>query len=402
MARFLAAIAVVLLAALAFADSAPEHDVVKVVLAPVNLTLYTGESAGFSVKLLDRYGNERQMQNGDEHACALSRDLGEVADAYWGGCRFTASKAGTGYVHFIYRQYYLGYSIMGSARINVLPAKCKIMPFTTMMSATQSRKFWVECTKNDGYTQLDCPAMTWGATGGTIARTAKVGSQYEMYYNASPYVGDYRVYATNSRTSDPDAVYCEQEIVVVSGQVSTLKIEPGKAITIYVGETAEFDAVAKDINGNAVPDAKINWKVEGSAGTINHMGTFTASEKGSSIVKAEASCPFMAAGCPTASVSVTVLEKEAPLASGGNPQQGGAQTGSAGQASAGREEQGGAGTRQSGQATSGVQTTTPVNEGGKQAVAQPQIDPVLAIAGGFALGVMVLGAMLLLTGQKRR
>jgi len=110
--------------------------------------------------------------------------------------------------------------------------------------------------------------------------------------------------------SDPDAIYCETALKVISGQPSAITIAyPSPSMEI--GGSARFAAIATDVNGNIIESAKMIWSVQGGIGNITKDGIFTASKAGNGKIKAEAYCPLMPSDCPSASIGVTVNDKPA-------------------------------------------------------------------------------------------
>lgn len=371
---------VLVMLAAVFAYGLDETDVAKVILTPGTANIITGDTQYFTAKLLNRYGGQVSPKNGDSYWCEVSNGLGTIRNQNADTCIFEASKAGTGAITYFFRQSEFGFDIRGTANVTVTPAKCTIKPLTTMMAATQKKEFWADCTNISGYGS--CPSLSWHAYGGAFSNPHnKTSGMPAMDYTASEFVGEYLIYATNGEIGDPGATYCEIKFDVVSGQPSTVIITRSLQ-SMETGDKHQFAAAAKDINGNAVETAKIIWSVQGEIGNITTDGFFTADKAGRGTVKAEASCPFLAAGCPSASVEVTVYEKPAsPVVPETKP------------AEKKAEPQTPVTQQQIAQQNTGNQAQNAQN-------AAESMDPLLAIGLGFVAGLVVFGGLFMLIRKK--
>ncbi|MCE5250198.1 Ig-like domain-containing protein [bacterium] len=88
--------------------------------------------------------------------------------------------------------------------------------------------------------------------------------------------------------------------------ITSLVISPGNG-SVTVGKSIHFSATAYDADGLIVNTA-IGWSVEGSVGTINNNGNFTATTYGSGNVVASA-------GSISAKALVTVIQESKPISS---------------------------------------------------------------------------------------
>jgi len=97
-----------------------------------------------------------------------------------------------------------------------------------------------------------------------------------------------RAVGTTLITADADC--CAEETVKVTvRQVVTAVAITGGALTLQVGETATFDASAKDANGHEVPGASFEWSSsDRGVATVDQKGKITAQNHGDASIRATA------------------------------------------------------------------------------------------------------------------
>lgn len=78
--------------------------------------------------------------------------------------------------------------------------------------------------------------------------------------------------------------------LTVDQEVSSVAVAPDSASFDSTGETVDFDATAKDHNGNQMAGVTFTWSVKpDSVATVDSVGTVTAQKSGSATVQAKAS-----------------------------------------------------------------------------------------------------------------
>ena len=277
-----------------------------------NMTV--GESYSFNVRLYNGEGQEVAWEGGSISRCVVTGGIGE-ANASETACHFYAKKAGRGTLTYVYRAPNFGYDLTATIDINTYEALCTITPKLQTILPLQKMAITAGCSSLDGKT-TSCPGLEWNSNGGNFSNlrmTSGYPQAQSADYTSSRYIGKYKIYATDGELSDNDATYCEMSIEVLPGSASKVSIAP-KSANLNIGGNVSFAALVKDVNNNSINNSKITWSVNGSIGTVNQSGVFTATQAGNGTIKATAACEFMAAGCPSASVEVVVREAQiAPL-----------------------------------------------------------------------------------------
>ena len=288
--------------------------VARDVLGEETETMTVGGSYSFSVALYDGNGRELYAEYGSSQRCSMSGWLGE-ANTSTTTCQIYAKKAGNGTLTYIYRSPNVGYDLTTTMNINILPARCTIVPKQMTTYPLQKREIKAECSDLKGK-RTDCPELRWYGNGGNFSNQNEINVHPErariVDYTASQYIGKYKVYATDGELTDPSATYCEMIVDVLPGSASKVTIAPKSAAELKIGENVSFTVSVKDVNNNNINDSDIFWSVNGSVGNVSQRGVFTAASAGRGTIKATVDCPFMAAGCPFASVDVVVVQSAQP------------------------------------------------------------------------------------------
>jgi hypothetical protein len=118
--------------------------------------------------------------------------------------------------------------------------------------------------------------ITWGALDETVGVVDEQG-----YFKATGPPGIYHeaLEVTVRQTNDNDArnvTRSETVDVIITGSLVSVNVAPA-LMAIAPGHTSHFSTIGRDQNGISLPGLVTRWKViDGSAGTIDAFGNFTA------------------------------------------------------------------------------------------------------------------------------
>lgn len=229
-------------------------DISRVEVSPATASVVAGSDSLFTATAYDGFGNEATGE-----PVQWNTTIGTIDPD---GTLHAGTASGTGTVTAT-----IG-GLHGHAAITVLPGApdhLSVVPESLTVAAGSMSVLGVSCL--DGYgNEIDGLAYEWATSIGTISSPWE---PYSAVLLAGPTAG------TGQITVACEGLTIEVSVEVVPGPASTIELTPSEA-SISAGTSTDFSTRFYDTFGNEILGPVADFSVEGSIGTIDATGMFTA------------------------------------------------------------------------------------------------------------------------------
>lgn len=256
----LSAVATLLFVLMACEDGtapAPVREVHQVIVGPGARNLIPGDTAHFTVRLLDQDGRDltgvnAQWRSGNPAIVALSST--GIATAVAEGSAFIRATAG---------------GKADSVQVTVSPAPVASVQLNlSQLSLAKGTTQQLSATAKDAQGRvLNGRAIEWRSNGPQVATVSQAGLVTAINIG------------TTSVTATIEGIEASAQVTVTPPPVAEVTVSPGAAV-IEIGEQRQYTAVVKDADGNVLEDREVQWFVNGTAATITQSGLLTGTGHG--------------------------------------------------------------------------------------------------------------------------
>ncbi|MBB4634730.1 ice-binding family protein [Longimicrobium terrae] len=199
-------------------------------------------------------------------------------------------------------------SVSGSATVTVIPgtlATVVVTPNPVTLDGGETQQFTATGRDANGNLIAFTPVWSVQSGGGTIDAdgTFTAGTIPGTYPNT--------VRACSTAACGAGSVSGSATVTVLPGTLATVTVTPNPA-TLDPGETQQFTATGRDINGNVIAFTP-TWSVQSGGGTISASGLFTAGNVPGTFPNTVRACSTAACGAGSVSGSATVTVTALPV-----------------------------------------------------------------------------------------
>lgn len=256
----LSAVATLLFVLMACEDGtapAPAREVHQVIVGPGARNLVSGDTAHFTVRLVDQDGRDLtgvtvQWRSGNPAIVAVSSR--GIATAVGEGSAYIRATAG-------------GKADSVQVIVSPVPVASVQLNMAQVSLAKGTAQHLAATAKDAQGRVLTGRAIEWRSNGPQVATVSQAGLVTAINIG------------TTSVTATIEGIEASAQVTVTPPPVASVSVTPGAAV-IEIGEQRQYVAVIKDAQGNVLEDREVTWLVNGVAATITQSGLLTGTGHG--------------------------------------------------------------------------------------------------------------------------
>ncbi|VVB58751.1 Bacterial Ig-like domain (group 2) [Candidatus Anstonella stagnisolia] len=242
-------------------------NVTSLVVSPPSAYLPVGDSVQFSVRGFDDFNNS-MVPNAAQVNWSAEGNAGTInPDGL-----FSALEEGNATVTARWN------GLLANASVDAYISRtCNITPPSLRMVVGENADLNATCF--DNAVSADCPLMNWDSTISYVFAIPIGSNTSATFQPLKSGIGTISAASADSRYS------CSIPLEVLMGNITSVSIFP-QNVTLAKGESVQFYVNASDDFRDSFLTTEANWSVQGTAGTINASGFFTAASEGNATVSA--------------------------------------------------------------------------------------------------------------------